>query len=90
MTHRLELLNRPVQSGGRRGVRPPEPSYPAIYFAYGGKDNKVQPMEKTLAVLEGYKGSVIYEHRADKGHQYDEDPSEECSAFRAWLDEYLL
>lgn len=87
---RLELLNRPIPPSGRRGVRPAEISYPAIYFAYGGRDNEVQPMEKTLKALEGYKGTVAYECRAEQGHQFDQDPEEECLDFRTWLGEHLL
>lgn len=47
-------------------------------------------MEKTLEVLREYKGDVTYEFRPEGDHQFDEDPSETCEAFRKWLGETLL
>lgn len=67
-----------------------EVSYPSIYFVYGGKDNKVQPMERTIVAFEGYKGQIQYEYRPELGHQFDEDPAEECEDFRKWLGDHLL
>lgn len=69
---------------------PGEGSYPPIYFAYGGKDDKVQPMEESLEVLREYKGDVTYEFREEADHGFDEKPEEQCEAFRRWLAETLL
>jgi hypothetical protein len=86
MTTRLDLLAKGVSR--RRGEKEFLPI--PVYFAYGGKDDKVQPMEKTLAVLKEYKGQVTYEYRPEGDHQFDEDPRETCEAFRKWLGETLL
>lgn len=79
LPYRLDLLSTKARA-----------AIPPIYFAYGGKDDKVQPMEKTIAAFKASEAAVTYEYRPDGDHQFDEDPSETCDEFRKWLGRTLL
>ncbi|OCF32862.1 hypothetical protein I316_05499 [Kwoniella heveanensis BCC8398] len=65
------------------------------YFVYGTIDDKVQPMEKTLEAFDKLdqklgSGRFVAEKREGADHAFDEDPEEECEAFREWLGRTLL
>lgn len=86
ITSRLDLANK----AGVRQV--------PIYFVWCTIDRAVQPMDKTLQCLEtlktiegmGEEGRIVVEAVEGGDHAYDEDPGEECEAFREWLGRHLL
>ncbi|WVF70738.1 hypothetical protein IAT40_005532 [Kwoniella sp. CBS 6097] len=84
-----QRLNLLANSTSISGVVPP------IYFVYGTIDDKVQPMDKTLEAfnkLDGKLGSgtFVAERLEGADHAFDEDPEEECEAFREWLGKTLV
>ncbi|WVR05734.1 hypothetical protein IAU60_002759 [Kwoniella sp. DSM 27419] len=82
--HRLDLLAKAKTRAAQEHV--------PVYFVYGTIDDKVQPMEKTLAAFEhGDAAENFVAERVEGGdHAYDEDPEVECEAFREWLGKTLL
>ncbi|WVQ97096.1 hypothetical protein IAU59_004206 [Kwoniella sp. CBS 9459] len=66
---------------------------PPTYFVYGTIDDKVQPMETTLEAFDKLAGGsqgFVAEKREGADHAFDEDPAEECEAFREWLGRTLV
>ncbi|GMK59169.1 hypothetical protein CspeluHIS016_0701840 [Cutaneotrichosporon spelunceum] len=65
----------------QRGVaRPP------IFLAYGTVDDKIQPLEESIALLRATQGSFELDVVPGADHAYDEDPAEQCERFAAWLE----
>ena len=63
---------------------------PPVYLALGTADTAIQPLEKTLDALRRTEGTLTVEVREGAEHQWDEDPGEECEAFREWLGKHLI
>ncbi|TYJ57633.1 hypothetical protein B9479_001715 [Cryptococcus floricola] len=80
VTNRLELTAKSSRA---------QPHVP-IYFIYGTLDDKVQPMDHTLEVLNKVEGELVVERIEGGDHMYDEDPAVECEALREWLGKTLL
>jgi len=75
ISHRLGLLKKP---------RPP------IYLVYGTADTAVQPFPKTVEALKRTEGVLEVEVKDGIDHAFDEEPAEECVAFREWLRKHLI
>ncbi|KAL1413379.1 hypothetical protein Q8F55_001140 [Vanrija albida] len=78
ITHRLDLIAKA------------EVPHPPVYLAYGTLDDKVQPLEDSVAALERTKGPFEVEVLEGADHQYDEDPEEQAAGFVAWLEVTLF
>jgi hypothetical protein len=61
-----------------------------MYFVYGTIDDKVQPMGRTLEVMQQYKGKLDIWKVEGGDHGFDEDAGEECEGLREWLSQTLL
>jgi len=77
-------LSIPHRSGLLKTPRPP------VYLALGTADTAIQPLDKTLEMLRKTEGGLEVEVREGAEHQFDEDPGEECEAFREWLGKHLI
>jgi hypothetical protein len=59
-------------------------------MVYGTADDKVQPLGRTEECLRMTEGELVIEVRDQTDHAFDEEPEEECEAFRRWLEGALL
>jgi len=82
--HTLSITTR-MEDAAKSGVK-----QPPIYFVYGTIDDKVQPMDWTLELLDGYGGETGIWRVEGADHAFDEDPGEECEEFREWLGNALF
>lgn len=66
-----------------------EAAMPPVFMSYGSIDDKIQPLEPTVEVLQSTKGETEVEVVEGGDHAYDENPAEQCEAFYTWLERVL-
>lgn len=62
---------------------------PPVYMVYGTKDDKIQPLEESVELLNATKGDTVVDVIPGADHGYDEAPEEQCDNFVAWLEGVL-
>jgi hypothetical protein len=82
--HSLSITTRLEKAIGKGVKQPP------MFFAWATLDDKVQLMDKTLALLEKYHGETQIWRVEGADHGFDEASGEQCEEFRDWLGKTLI